>query len=159
MDTFGVAMTPFSATDDEELWFAMVGLRELVVASMETALDRNHGLSFPGFVVLLTLVKHGDGLTVGEVAALVGIVSRSQVSRLVDSMADQGLVVKHLHAEDGRARAVTLTSAGRSTVAAARRTASKAAMRTIGPLDQRRRSLLLSIWAGASTDAARLSAR
>jgi DNA-binding MarR family transcriptional regulator len=67
-------------------------------------------LSLPQWVILSCLWREGD-LTVGALAELVGT-GLPATSRIVDRMADRGLVVRRRHETDGRVMVVALTEKG-----------------------------------------------
>ena len=69
-----------------------------------------YGLSLPQWVILSCLWRDGE-ITVGALAELVGT-GLPATSRIVDRMADRGLVARQKHKTDGRAVVVTLTEEG-----------------------------------------------
>lgn len=60
----------------------------------------------------LLVLRDGDGLTVTELAGGLNI-DRSNVSRLVMKMVDDGILERSPHPKDGRAIALFLTDEGR----------------------------------------------
>jgi DNA-binding MarR family transcriptional regulator len=141
-------MTPkvFTPTPAEEEWFSILALREVVVQAMEADLEARHELSLASLVILLALVKHGNDLSIGELTPLVAVVSRSQVSRLVDSLHERGLVERTPDPIDARIRRVSITSAGTKTLTAARRTASSASTKALAALTPTDHQHLTTIW-------------
>ncbi|WP_029290719.1 MarR family winged helix-turn-helix transcriptional regulator [Cellulomonas sp. HZM] len=77
------------------------------------------GLTDTQFSVLLWLEKRGP-LTPGQLAELERIQPPS-MTRTVNCLADEGLVVKDAHPTDGRAVVVSLTGAGKAEIAETRR--------------------------------------
>ncbi len=130
----------FEPTDQEDVWFGVLGLRELVVAAMERELEAAHDLSLAAFVILLALIKHPETLSINNLVPLVPIVSRSQISRIVDALEQRGLVKRSVSSSDARIRFVVITSTGQRLVAKARVTAdesSASAMSGLGAADLR----------------------
>jgi DNA-binding MarR family transcriptional regulator len=56
-------------------------------------------------------LQHKDGQTIGEIAQL-AVVDRSSLGRLLEEMAEQGLVEREPLADDRRAVAIRLSSQG-----------------------------------------------
>lgn len=69
-------------------------------------------LSIPYAYALLELLHHGEPMTVSELAANLAI-DRTNVSRLCARMEEAGHLVREPHPEDGRARALRLTTRGK----------------------------------------------
>jgi DNA-binding MarR family transcriptional regulator len=141
-----MATTAFTPTPAEEEWFSILAVRELVVQAIETELETRHELSLASLVILLALVKHGNDLSIGELTPLVAVVSRSQVSRLVDALHERGLVERTSDKLDARIRRVSITSAGLRTLTAARSTASAASTKVLAPLAETDHQHLTNIW-------------
>lgn len=70
-----------------------------------------HGLSLPQWVVLSCLWRDGE-LAVGTLADLIGT-GLPATSRIVDRMAERGLVSRRRDEADGRVTLVDVTGAGR----------------------------------------------
>ena len=118
-------------TPGEEVWFGLLSLREQLVDSLDAELREAYGLPLSAFVVLLALLKHPGPLAVSALAPTVELVSRSQVSRLVDVLAAGGLVERVRGIEDARVHAVTITDSGRTVVADGRRRADDVVRRLV----------------------------
>ena len=118
-------------TPGEEVWFGLLSLREQLVDSLDAELREAYGLPLSAFVVLLSLLKHPGPLAVSALAPTVGLVSRSQVSRLVDVLAARGLVERVRGTGDARVHAVTITDSGRTVVADGRRRADEVVRRLV----------------------------
>lgn len=69
-------------------------------------------LSIPHAYALLELLHHGEPMTVSELAAKLAI-DRTNVSRLCVRMEEAGDLDREAHPDDGRARALRLTSKGK----------------------------------------------
>lgn len=113
----------FQPSPAEEVWFGLLAVREQLVGALDARLRAEHDLPLSAFAVLVTLAKHPGPLAVSALAPLVGLVSRSQVSRLVDTLAARGLVERARGEDDARVHAVAVTDAGLALVAAGRRQA------------------------------------
>ncbi|HEY6744717.1 MAG TPA: MarR family winged helix-turn-helix transcriptional regulator [Mycobacteriales bacterium] len=111
----------FEATPEEELWFGLLAVREQLVTALDARLRSEQDLPLSAFAVLVALSKHPGPMAVSTLAPLVGLVSRSQVSRLVDSLAARGLVERARGGPDARVHAVSATEAGLAAVTAGRR--------------------------------------
>ncbi|MFJ9374739.1 MarR family winged helix-turn-helix transcriptional regulator [Streptomyces sp. NPDC101455] len=71
------------------------------------------GLSLSRYIVLMQLSEaDGDRMRMTELAAATGL-SASRVSRVVETLRGEGLVVKRPHATDARGSVAVLTEAGR----------------------------------------------
>ena len=71
-----------------------------------------HGLSLGAFNVLMVLSRHdGDGLQMSELGKLL-LVSRANVTGLVDCLVGRGLVDRTEHESDRRVRMVKITGKG-----------------------------------------------
>ncbi len=113
----------FAPSPTEELWFGLLAVREQLVGALDARLRAAQDLPLSAFAVLITLVKHSEPTAVSALAPQVALVSRSQVSRLVDTLAARGLVARTRGGSDARVHAVVITDAGRAAVAAGRRQA------------------------------------
>lgn len=113
----------FEPTPEEEIWFGLLTVREQVVGALDARLRAEQDLPLSAFAVLVALSKHPGPMAVSTLAPLVGLVSRSQVSRLVDLLAGRGLVERARGGPDARVHAVAATEAGLAAVTAGRRCA------------------------------------
>jgi DNA-binding MarR family transcriptional regulator len=121
----------FEPSPAEELWFGLLAVREQLVDALDAELRAGHELPLPAFAVLVALIKHPEPLAVSALAPLVALVSRSQVSRLVDTLAARGLVERTRGTGDGRVHAVAITEAGRQVAADGRRRADEVVRRLL----------------------------
>lgn len=101
-------------------WRGMLRAHADLVRRLDAELRARHGLSLTAYEVLMLL---GDAprrrLRVSELSAAT-LLSVSGVSRMVDRMARDGLVVKEACEEDGRGAEVALTAMGRGRLRTAR---------------------------------------
>lgn len=111
----------FQASPTEEVWFGLLAVREQLVGGLDARLRAEQDLPLSAFAVLVTLAKQPGPMAVSALAPLVGLVSRSQVSRLVDMLATRGLVERARGDSDARVHAVSITAGGLAAVAAGRR--------------------------------------
>ncbi|MFF7415390.1 MarR family winged helix-turn-helix transcriptional regulator [Streptomyces lydicus] len=87
----------------------------MVVYDMESTVHRPRGLSWPGFRVLFA-VWLASPLEAKRVAELTGM-SRAAVSALLNTLAQDDLVLKERAVHDGRAVQVSLTERGEAAIA------------------------------------------
>lgn len=100
--------------ETEDLWFGLITVRERLVAGLDERLRERHGLGVPAFLVLAVLTKQAAPVAVSTLAPEVPLVSRSQVSRLVDGLVARGLAERASGGTDARVRPVAITAAGRA---------------------------------------------
>ena len=107
---------------DRELaaWRGMLRTYRDVVGRLDADLEREQGLPLSSYEVLITLADAADGrLRMGELAGAL-LLSRSGLTRLVDRLEDQGLVLRERCEDDARGYFATITPAGRRKLRAAR---------------------------------------
>jgi DNA-binding MarR family transcriptional regulator len=96
-------------------WRAFLRTHAVVVVALSRELEDVRGLPLAQYDVLVQLVEAPDGrLRMQELAARV-LFSRSGLTRLVDRMADEGLVRRERCVDDRRGTFAVLTPAGRRT--------------------------------------------
>ncbi len=101
-------------------WDALVRAKHAVLDGFERELESRHGLSLAEYSVLLRLGEApGKRMRMVDLAESASI-SKSGASRLVDRLADRGLVERVPCAEDRRSVWACLTPAGRRKVLAVR---------------------------------------
>jgi DNA-binding MarR family transcriptional regulator len=98
-----------------ELRVSVMRLRRRLVAERHPDNDLTIGAT----AVLGCLVRHGDALTIGELAAHERVKPPS-MTRTVDCLEEGGYVSRRPHESDGRQVVVELTERGRDTVLADR---------------------------------------
>jgi len=95
-------------------WMALLQTHATVVGALEEALLAERNLPLSWFEVLIQLTAQPDGrLAMQELARSV-LLSKSGVTRLVDRMADAGLVLRDACASDRRVVYATATDRGRA---------------------------------------------
>jgi DNA-binding MarR family transcriptional regulator len=101
-------------------WRGMLRVHAALVREMDEEMRARHGISLSGYEVLM-LVGDAPGrrMRVSELSSAT-LLSVSGISRLVDRLARDGLVVKEACEEDGRGAQVALTPTGRGRLRAAR---------------------------------------
>ena len=94
-----------------------------LIARLDAELERDHGLPLTSYEVLMYLADaEGQRLRMGELADRL-LLSRSGITRLVDRLEGQGMIVRERCKSDGRGFNAVLTPAGRRKLdARARRT-------------------------------------
>ena len=105
----------------EHAWLGLVWASTTVVGAVDEALIRRHDLPLSWFEVLFRLANHPEAdepLTVSRLASDV-LLSRSQVSRALDTLDRRGLIRRDCHARDARATTIGLTEQGRRAYAEA----------------------------------------
>ena len=101
-------------------WRGMLRVHALLTREMDADLRARHGISLSAYELLMLLADApGRRMRVSELAGAT-LLSVSGISRLVDRLVRDGLVVKESCDEDGRGAEVALTTMGRGRVRAAR---------------------------------------
>jgi DNA-binding MarR family transcriptional regulator len=92
----------------------------VLVAELDSELERDHGLPLSSYEVLMYLGDADDNrLRMGELADRL-LLSRSGITRLVDRLERQGLIARVRCHDDGRGFYALLTDHGRELLDAAR---------------------------------------
>ena len=94
---------------DDQLCFALYAATNTVTRAYRPLLERI-ALTYPQYLVMLTLWQHGD-LSVSEIAARLALPGHA-VSPLVERLEDAGFVSRRRAAPDRRVVHVGLTAAG-----------------------------------------------
>lgn len=98
---------------ETEAWVGLVRLQAAVTARLDGELSRAHNLSLSEYEVLSSLSRaEGSRMRMSGLAQEV-MLSPSRITRLVESMSDQGLVVRDRCPADARSFWASLTDAGR----------------------------------------------
>lgn len=98
------------------VWREFLRMHAIVAATLSRELEDARGLPLAQYDVLVQLAEAPDGrLRMQQLAARV-LFSRSGLTRLVDRMADEGLVRRERCADDRRGTFAVLTPAGRRSV-------------------------------------------
>jgi DNA-binding MarR family transcriptional regulator len=110
------------ALDDRELraWRGLLRVHASLSKALDNQLDREHGLPLTSYEVLKYLADaEGEKMRMCDLASSV-ILSRSGLTRLVDRLERDGLLVRESCASDARGQFAKLTPAGHEKLAAAR---------------------------------------
>jgi DNA-binding MarR family transcriptional regulator len=100
--------------DRLEIWERLLRAHAAIVAELEKEMEREQRLPLRWYEVLLHLSRSPEGrLRMQDLAGVV-LQTRSGLSRLVDRMAEAGLVRRESCAADGRGVYAVLTEAGRA---------------------------------------------
>jgi DNA-binding MarR family transcriptional regulator len=95
-----------------EVWGSVLQVQAALVPEFDRRLREAAGLPLTWYDVLLELsAVESHRLTMGHLGERV-VLSRSRVSRVVDDMAEAGLVRRESHPEDARSSYAVLTDAG-----------------------------------------------
>ena len=101
-------------------WRGMLATHANLIARLDAELERDHGLPLTSYEVLMYLADaEGQRLRMGELADRL-LLSRSGITRLVDRLEGQGMIVRERCKSDGRGFNAVLTPAGRAKLDAAR---------------------------------------
>src|SRR6186713_768146 len=92
-------------------WRALLLAHHACVGAIDAALDAAGTIPLSWYDVLLELRAEPDGLRMQDLGERV-VLSRTRVSRLVDELEQQGLVVRRPDPADGRATIASITAAG-----------------------------------------------
>jgi DNA-binding MarR family transcriptional regulator len=103
-------------------WRGMLRVHAALVRELDAELERAHDLPLSSYDVLIYLqTAPGKRLRMAELADSV-LLSRSGVTRLVDRLVREGLIVRDACESDGRGAFAVLTDAGEELLARARPT-------------------------------------
>jgi DNA-binding MarR family transcriptional regulator len=104
-----------------ELWRAIVDVYQPVLREIVTELEGEAGIDSGAYSVLAYLDRAGGSMPLGELQGLMRVrYSQPGLSRLVQRLEGDGLVVRDVNPGDRRATTVSLTRAGRARTRAAR---------------------------------------
>jgi len=103
-------------TDDElEAWRSLLRAHAALFEVLERELEAEHGMSLAFYEVLVRLSESGGRVRMSDLAAGV-LLSRSGLTRLIDRMAQAGLVARESCPSDRRGAYAVLTDKGRATL-------------------------------------------
>ena len=105
-----------------------------------------HGVTVAEWVVMRALFEHHD-MRPSEISNSIGL-TRGAVSKLLERLANKGLLVRRGDVDDHRAQVVALTASGRRLVPALAALADRNDAEMFGHLDARARESLLSLLKG-----------
>jgi DNA-binding MarR family transcriptional regulator len=107
---------------EERAWQALLHAHHHIVGILDHELRESHDLTFAEYDVLLRLARApGRALRMSDLAERV-MLSPSGVTRLVDRLAERGLVSRQPGVDDGRVALASLTDQGLRTIRIAART-------------------------------------
>jgi DNA-binding MarR family transcriptional regulator len=109
-------MKPDSATLDA--WRLLLETHRRLATELDDELQAAHGVGLDWYDVLLQLNDAGGRLRMHELSEAT-LFSRTDCTRLVDRMAEAGLVERERAAEDGRGVYAVLTPAGKEALRSA----------------------------------------
>jgi DNA-binding MarR family transcriptional regulator len=137
------------ALDDSELraWRGLLRVHASLSKALDAELDRQHDLPLTSYEVLVYLADaEGQKMRMCDLASSV-ILSRSGLTRLVDRLERDGLLVRESCASDARGAFAKLTPAGHEKLVAARAT-HLAGVRSLflAHLSDEERDVLGSVW-------------
>jgi DNA-binding MarR family transcriptional regulator len=115
---------PMKEISEVELgaWRGMLRVHAALVRELDAQLEQAHGLPLTSYDVLINLQAAPDQrLRMAELADTV-LLSRSGMTRLVDRLVREGLIVRDACESDGRGAFAVLTAAGEELLARARPT-------------------------------------
>lgn len=105
--------------DQQRAWRQLLSMMMELPAALESDLQRTTGLTTFEYLVLANLSESDDRtLRMSELASRANS-SLSRLSHVVRRLADNGLVIKRVSADDARVSVVELTKAGMKRVTAA----------------------------------------
>lgn len=105
-----MASTP--SDDRVQAWDLFRSSHAQVKAAVASDLDRERGIQLAWFDVLHALSKSGGRLRMQDLAAALSM-NKSSLTRLIDRIAEAGLVSREPDAADGRGLHATLTKTGK----------------------------------------------
>ena len=146
------------ASNAAEAWESILRVHALVLPRLERVVLAETGTSLAWYDVLLELNSAGGRLTMGQLGDRV-VLSRSRVSRVVDELAEAGLVAREPNPLDRRSAFAVLTTAGRKRFLAVAKVYPPAIDTELGRVDDatlaRVAAALKAVLAAAQTDTSR----
>ena len=138
-------------------WQGLLRVITPTLRTLDNDLKQRHALSESKYDVLIQLgLSPRRRLSISELANQV-LMSPSGLSRLIDELAREKLVVRERHGADARSVQVVLTPTGRTRLRAANRTHLQGVRRLIlDKLSNQQLSQLNGIWATLEGSAARI---
>ncbi len=131
----------------DHAFYGLVWAGTTLTARIDRALTREHDLPLSWFEVMLWLHGQSEPVATSDLGSKT-LLSRSQVSRVVDSLQARGLVERSTAAHDARSVRISLTSAGRDAFGAADQTRREALAEVFNDLlDDQDIAALEKIWA------------
>ncbi|MEU9251335.1 MarR family transcriptional regulator [Streptomyces sp. NPDC048270] len=133
-------------TPRDHAFYGLVWAGTTLTARVDQALTRRHDLPLSWFEVMLWLHAYGEPIASSELGAKT-LLSRSQVSRVADSLQARGLIERVPSPTDARSVRIALTEAGRRAYAEADATRREALAEVFDDrLDDTDIAALAAIW-------------
>lgn len=95
-----------------KLWLRLLSTTNLIENEVRARLRTEFQTTLPRFDLMAQLERHSTGLTMNELSRRM-MVTAGNITRLVDELEREGMVVREPHPQDRRAIKVKLTSEGR----------------------------------------------
>lgn len=97
------------------VWLRMLGSANVVLAQLRRALREEFDITMPAFDLLAQVHRPPQGPTMGQLSQRL-MVSKGNVSDLVERLETKGLILRRTDDEDGRVQHVHLTPEGEALV-------------------------------------------
>lgn len=139
--------------DEQEAWRGLLVAHSLLLEAMDAELRRDQGLQISSYDVLMQLAEGPAGkLRMSELADRV-LLTRSGLSRLVDSLERQGLVERVPAENDARGYYARITREGKARLRSAKRSHLRAIReRFIDKLSPEQIETLGEVWRAVLSD-------
>jgi DNA-binding MarR family transcriptional regulator len=139
-------MQPLTA-DEQRAWLGLLRTHARITHELDEQLRSEHGLPLSSYDVLVQLCSAPGGeLRMSELADAV-VISRSGLTRLVDRLERDGLVVRRECPDDARGSLAVVSAKGRATLERAQPTHHAGIRRLfLEPLDDSQRRQLAASW-------------
>jgi DNA-binding MarR family transcriptional regulator len=108
---------PGDHQDELRLWLRLLTCSTMIQSEIRTRLREGFDVTLPRFDLMAQLDKVPEGMTLGELSRRM-MVSNGNITVLVETLVQLGLVAREAHATDRRATVVRLTATGRESFGA-----------------------------------------
>ena len=108
---------PGDHQDELRLWLRLLTCSTMIQSEIRTRLREGFDVTLPRFDLMAQLDKVPEGMTLGELSRRM-MVSNGNITGLVETLVQHGLVAREAHASDRRATVVRLTATGRESFVA-----------------------------------------
>jgi DNA-binding MarR family transcriptional regulator len=98
---------------DLQMWLRLLACANLVSARLRHRLRADFGVTLPNFDILAQIARPPLGPTMGELSRRL-MVSKGNVTELVERLTQKGLVMRSTDSEDARIQRVYLTAKGQA---------------------------------------------
>ncbi|MER6050391.1 MarR family transcriptional regulator [Streptomyces sp. BHT-5-2] len=145
-DTDDIDANPQESTPRDRAFYGLIWACTTLTAQADAALTRTHDLPLTWFEVMLWLHTQDEPMAASDLGAK-ALLSRSQVSRVIDSLQARGLVERTPSPHDARSVQIALTAAGRTAFAEANATRRAALAEVFDDLlDEEDITALQTVW-------------